>query len=52
MTKDILERAKAVAEKCTWKDESVDHVFWAFKAAEILPEAIAEVERLRSLTKA
>ena len=42
---DILKRAKAAAEKFKSSDESVNHVFWGYRAAEeLLPELIAEVE--------
>ena len=45
---DILELGKAVNEKCQSKDGSVDHRYWAFRSVELLPELIAEIERLRS----
>ena len=45
---DILERAKAIHEKYASRDESIDEVFQAHLAADLLPELIAEVERLRA----
>ena len=49
MSDDVLERVKAVNEKCQSKDGSIDHRYWAFRSVELLPELIAEVERLRSV---
>ena len=45
---DILERAKAIHEKYASRDESIDEVFQAHLAADLLPELIAEVERRRA----
>jgi hypothetical protein len=45
---DILKLVKAVNEKCQSKDGSVDHRYWAFRSVELLPELIAEIERLRA----
>ncbi len=46
---DFLERAKVVSEKCLSKDGSIDYKYWAFRSVELLPELIAEVERLQDL---
>ena len=48
---DILERAKAIHEKYASRDESIDEVFQAHLAADLLPELIAEVERRRAENK-
>ena len=46
---DILKLVKAVNEKCQSKDGSIDHRYWAFRSVELLPELIAEIERLQGL---
>jgi hypothetical protein len=45
---NLLEQAKAIHEKYASRDESIDEVCQAHLAADLLPELIAEVERLRS----
>lgn len=42
-----LEAAREIRDRLTSKDENVDQGYWAAVAAEMWPEVMAEIERLR-----
>jgi hypothetical protein len=42
-----MHRARAVAEKCQSRDDSIDHDYWNAHAGVVLPAALDEIERLQ-----
>ena len=43
-----MQKARAIAEKCQSRDDSVDHDYWNAHAGMFLPTALDEIERLQT----
>ena len=45
MSPEMLATIRKIAEKCSSKDEWIDHDYWAAEAAKALPEAVAHIDQ-------